>query len=72
MRRDQCNKFASYDDSTEPEVDVDLADDGSFSGQTEACTNCGASLVEDESADEDLWEMEYYTDGARDDYGSYD
>lgn len=33
MRCPSCNKFASYDDSTEPEVDLDYNDDGTFSGQ---------------------------------------
>lgn len=49
MRCDQCNKFASYDDSTEPEVDVDLSDDGSFSGQVRivlTCADCSQELKE--------------------------
>jgi hypothetical protein len=49
MRCDQCNKFASYDDSTDPEVDVDLSDDGSFSGQVRivlTCADCGQELKE--------------------------
>lgn len=49
MRCDQCNKFAAYDDSTEPEVDVDLADDGTFSGQARIVLThdeCGTELKE--------------------------
>lgn len=49
MRCDQCNKFASYDDSTEPEVDVDLSDDGTFSGQVRivlTCADCSQELKE--------------------------
>jgi hypothetical protein len=49
MRCDQCNKFASYDDSTEPEADVDLAADGSFSGQVRivlTCADCSQELKE--------------------------
>lgn len=49
MRCDQCNKFAAYDDSTEPEVDVDLNDDGSFSGQVRivlTCADCSQELKE--------------------------
>lgn len=49
MRCDQCNKFAAYDDSTEPEVDVDLNDDGSFSGQVRIVLThdeCGQELKE--------------------------
>lgn len=49
MRCDQCNKFASYDDSTEPEVDVDLNDDGSFSGNVRivlTCADCSQELKE--------------------------
>lgn len=49
MRCDQCNKFASYDDSTEPEVDVDLSEDGSFSGSVRivlTCADCSQELKE--------------------------
>jgi hypothetical protein len=49
MRCDQCNKFAAYDDSTEPEVDVDLSDDGSYSGQVRIVLThdeCGQELKE--------------------------
>lgn len=49
MRCDQCNKFASYDDSTDPEVDVDLSDDGTFSGQVRVvltCADCSQELKE--------------------------
>lgn len=47
MRCDQCNKFAAYDDSTEPEVDVDLSDDGTFSGNVRivlTCADCSQEL----------------------------
>lgn len=49
MRCDQCNKFASYDDSTEPEVDVDLNDDGTFNGNVRivlTCNDCSQELKE--------------------------
>lgn len=49
MRCDQCNKFAAYDDSTEPEVEIDLSDDGSFSGQVRIVLThdeCGQELKE--------------------------
>lgn len=49
MRCDQCNKFAAYDDSTEPEVQVDLSNDGSFSGQVRIVLThdeCGQELKE--------------------------
>ena len=49
MRCDQCNKFAAYDDSTEPEVDVDLNDDGTFSGNVRivlTCADCSQELKE--------------------------
>lgn len=49
MRCDQCNKFAAYDDSTEPEVSVDLDGDGSFSGQVRIVLThdeCGQELKE--------------------------
>lgn len=49
MRCDQCNKFAAYDDSTEPEVDVDLNDDGTFNGNVRivlTCNDCSQELKE--------------------------
>jgi len=49
MRCDQCNKFAAYDDSTEPEVEIDLNDDGSYSGQVRIVLThdeCGQELKE--------------------------
>lgn len=49
MRCPVCNKFASYDDGTEPEVDVDLRDDGSFTGQVRIVLThdeCGTELKE--------------------------
>lgn len=49
MRCPDCNKFAAYDDSTEPEVDVDLNDDGSFSGTVRIVLThdeCGTELKE--------------------------
>lgn len=33
MRCPDCSKFAAYDDSTEPEVELDYNDDGTFSGE---------------------------------------
>jgi hypothetical protein len=49
MRCDQCNKFAAYDDSTEPEVDLDFNEDGSYSGQVRIVLThdeCGQELKE--------------------------
>lgn len=49
MRCPDCNKFAAYGDSTEPEVNVDLSDDGSFSGQVRIVLThdeCGTELKE--------------------------
>ena len=49
MRCDQCNKFAAYDDSNEPEVDIDLNDDGTFSGNVRIVLThdeCGTELKE--------------------------
>lgn len=49
MRCPSCNKFAAYDDSTDPEVDVDLSDDGTFSGQARIVLThdeCGEELKE--------------------------
>lgn len=49
MRCPDCNKFAAYDDSTEPEVDIDLNDDGAFSGQVRIVLThdeCGTELKE--------------------------
>lgn len=49
MRCPDCNKFAAYDDSTEPEIDIDLANDGAFSGQARIVLThdeCGTELKE--------------------------
>lgn len=49
MRCPDCNKFAAYDDSTEPEVNIDLNDDGSFSGTVRIVLThdeCGTELKE--------------------------
>ena len=49
MRCDQCNKFAAYDDSMEPEVEVDLNEDGSYSGTVRIVLThdeCGQELQE--------------------------
>jgi hypothetical protein len=49
MRCPDCNKFAAYDDSTEPEVEIDLNDDGSFSGDVRIVLThdeCGSELKE--------------------------
>src|SRR5882724_4810212 len=49
MRCPDCNKFAAYDDSTEPEVEVQLEDDGTFSGNARIVLThdeCGTELKE--------------------------
>lgn len=49
MRCPDCNKFAAYGDSTEPEVDVDLNDDGNYTGQVRIVLThdeCGTELKE--------------------------
>lgn len=50
MRCDQCNKFAAYDDSTEPEVETDFNEEsGTFSGQVRIVLThdeCGTELKE--------------------------
>lgn len=50
MRCDQCNKFAAYDDSTEPEVNLNFdADDGSVTAQVRIVLThdeCGTELKE--------------------------
>lgn len=49
MRCPNCNKFAAYDDGTEPEVEVNLEDDGTFSGEVRIVLThdeCGEELKE--------------------------
>lgn len=49
MRCPSCNKFAAYDDSTEPEIEVDLLDNGTFSGNVRIVLThdeCGEELKE--------------------------
>lgn len=50
MRCDQCNKFAAYDDSNEPEVDIDFnAESGDVSAQVRIYLThdeCGTELKE--------------------------
>lgn len=50
MRCDQCNKFAAYDDSTEPEVDLNFdADTGDVNAQVRIVLThdeCGQELKE--------------------------
>ena len=50
MRCDQCNKFAAYDDSTEPEVNLDFdADTGDVTAQVRIVLThdeCGQELKE--------------------------
>lgn len=49
MRCPNCSKFAAYDDSTDPEVDLDYNDDGTFSGQVRIVLThdeCGEELKE--------------------------
>lgn len=44
-----CNKFVSYDDSTEPEVDADVDETGHVTGTVRVvltCAECGAELRE--------------------------
>lgn len=63
MRCDQCNKFAAYDDSTEPEVQCSFdADSGEISAQVRIVLThdeCGQELKEanfdfDETVPKDL------------------
>lgn len=49
MRCSNCNKFAAYDDGIEPEVEIDLQDDGTFSGNVRIVLThdeCGEELKE--------------------------
>lgn len=49
MRCPDCNKFVSYDDSTEPEIDVDIDDKGNVTGNVRivlTCQECGMELKE--------------------------
>lgn len=49
MRCPDCNKFAAYNDSTDPEVEIELADDGTFSGTVRVVLThdeCGTELKE--------------------------
>lgn len=49
MRCPTCNKFAAYDDSAEPEVEVTLEDDGTFNGTARIVLThdeCGEELKE--------------------------
>jgi hypothetical protein len=44
-----CNKFVSYDTDQEPEVDVDIDEDGQVTGSIrifDACSECGTELRE--------------------------
>lgn len=44
-----CNKFVSYDTDQEPEVDVDIDEDGQVTGTVrifDACAECGTELRE--------------------------
>ena len=44
-----CNKFVSYDESTEPEVNVDIDSEGTITGDiliVLACAECGTELKE--------------------------
>lgn len=60
MRCDQCNKFAAYDDSTEPEVDLNFdADTGDVNAQVRIVLThdeCGQELKE---ANFDFSEKQY-------------
>lgn len=44
MRCPDCNKFVSFDTDVEPDVSLDVADDGGVSGScriVNACADCG-------------------------------
>jgi hypothetical protein len=47
MRCPDCNKFVSYDDQTEPEVELEVDEDGNVSGTAHiilTCADCGTEL----------------------------
>src|SRR5690348_2193982 len=49
MRCPECNKFAAYDDSTEPEVEVEVDEDGNVTGSARIVLThdeCGTELKE--------------------------
>ena len=49
MRCNDCNKFVSFDDSTEPEAEIEIDEDGQISGTVRivlTCAECGTELKE--------------------------
>jgi hypothetical protein len=49
MRCPECNHFVSFDDEGEPDVDIDVEDDGAYSGTiriVNCCADCGTELTE--------------------------
>lgn len=55
MRCPECNKFASYDDSTDPEVDsLDVDQDGNITGSVRIVLTCAEDSTELKEATFDL------------------
>jgi hypothetical protein len=49
MRCDSCNKFVSFDSEVEPEINIDVTDDGVVTGDVRivnGCAECSAELTE--------------------------
>lgn len=73
MRCPDCNRFVSLDSEVEPEVDVDINEEGQVTGtarMVNACGECGGELTEytfdlDEEADDATAHMESFPEDQR-------